>query len=319
MLFLAPLPMPYGYYSLLRIVETGVFVWAAYRASTMGKEGDYDWPLVFGFFAIMFNPLIPVHLSREIWAPIDIGAGVLLLSASKILDQEVFFKQRRTFFQTLFSPKSVPIAIGDEYQGGIVFYIDETGRHGLVAAKEDQDRLTYGHIWYDDGSGSFYPMSTGATGTSLGTGRKNTEKIIGGRLSEKHWVSEMVFIMTGNRVGSSTPARLCAEFRGGGYRDWFLPSKDELYLLYKRRGVVGGFHDGSYWSSSECNSFEAWYMDFRDRSSAEIDDLLCDFEAFIDKHGLERTEEILKDYDDSNNEGRSHKGNHRSVRAVRAF
>lgn len=31
----------------------------------------------------------------------------------------------------------VPLQIGDAYQGGIIFYLDETGQHGLIAAKKD--------------------------------------------------------------------------------------------------------------------------------------------------------------------------------------
>ena len=40
--------------------------------------------------------------------------------------------------------------IGDEYGGGIVFYIDSSGRHGLVAAKTDMSGQSEGHFsWYD--------------------------------------------------------------------------------------------------------------------------------------------------------------------------
>ena len=47
-----------------------------------------------------------------------------------------------------------------------------------------------------------------------------------------------------------------------GYGDWFLPSRDELGLMYdnlKAKGI-GSFSDGGYWSSSEYNSsvYGAW-------------------------------------------------------------
>ena len=46
-------------------------------------------------------------------------------------------------------------------------------------------------------------------------------------------------------------ASLCRNYRGGGFTDWFLPSKDELNELYKNKAVVGGLATGFYWSSSE--------------------------------------------------------------------
>jgi len=48
----------------------------------------------------------------------------------------------------------------------------------------------------------------------------------------------------------------------GGYDDWFLPSKDELNQMYQQRGVIGGFASNYYWSSSESNSYSAWYQYF---------------------------------------------------------
>jgi hypothetical protein len=51
-------------------------------------------------------------------------------------------------------------------------------------------------------------------------------------------------------------AYLCEALVYGGYSDWFLPSKDELNLMYENLYLkgFGGFADCSdcyYWSSSE--------------------------------------------------------------------
>lgn len=43
---------------------------------------------------------------------------------------------------------------------------------------------------------------------------------------------------------------------------WRLPTKDELYLIYKHRDKIGGFAAGDYWSSSEYSSSFAWYQPF---------------------------------------------------------
>lgn len=80
MLFIAALPVPvYGYYVLLRIVVTAVFGYAAYVAFSR-DENLLPW--LYGLVAVMFNPVIQVHLPKEVWVPIDIAAGVFLLVTS---------------------------------------------------------------------------------------------------------------------------------------------------------------------------------------------------------------------------------------------
>ena len=75
MLFIALLPLPYGYYTLLRIVVTIAFAWEAVALSRVNRAGL---AVLFGFVALLFNPVIPVHLSRGVWAPIDVVAALLL-------------------------------------------------------------------------------------------------------------------------------------------------------------------------------------------------------------------------------------------------
>ena len=85
MLIVAVAPLPYGYYMLLRLVATGVLAWSAYVA----YERQYKiLPWVLVLLAVLFNPVIKIHLPREIWAGIDIGAGIFLLAiSSKLRDQ----------------------------------------------------------------------------------------------------------------------------------------------------------------------------------------------------------------------------------------
>ncbi|MFT6843278.1 MAG: hypothetical protein ACJASR_002054, partial [Psychroserpens sp.] len=128
-------------------------------------------------------------------------------------------------------------AIGDFRVGGVVFWVDPTDNtHGLVCAIENQSA---GIQWYN---GSY--STTGATGTAIGTGSANTTAIIA-----YYGVVETDYA-----------AGLARAYRGGGYTDWFLPSKDELNQMYLNQTMINStatansgsdFSDGNYWSSSE--------------------------------------------------------------------
>jgi hypothetical protein len=79
LLFVAVARMPYGYYILIRWVVCGIAAYSAVQARTLGKTG---WTWIFGFIALFFNPVIPVHLGRqgkEIWALVDVAVGVVML------------------------------------------------------------------------------------------------------------------------------------------------------------------------------------------------------------------------------------------------
>lgn len=84
MLFIGAAPLPYGYYMLLRLVATGVFAWAAYVSYE--RKNQYL-PWVFGLLAILFNPVVKIHLPKELWAIVDISAGVFLLVTKRHIQQ----------------------------------------------------------------------------------------------------------------------------------------------------------------------------------------------------------------------------------------
>jgi hypothetical protein len=148
--------------------------------------------------------------------------------------------------------------IGERHAGGIIFYLDGKGG-GLVCAESDQST---GAEW------GCYETGIGGTKTGIGTGAANTAKIIAG-------CSE-----------AGIAARICNNLVLNGYSDWFLPSKDELNLMYQnlKQNGVGGFAAYFYWSSSEYSSNYAWLQSFYD-----------------------------------GNQYYNGKGNHLRVRAVRAF
>jgi len=63
---------------------------------------------------------------------------------------------------------------------------------------------------------------------------------------------------------ANTAAKIADAYALKGYTDWYLPSKVELNLLYNANvaGVVGGFASDGYWSSTEYDSYSAWYQSF---------------------------------------------------------
>ena len=127
--------------------------------------------------------------------------------------------------------------------GGLIFYVKEGGFSDgwmyLEAAPSDQSAFA---VWGCSGGGSI----SGADGTAVGTGEQNT-----------------IDIETGC-VTAGTAADICANLSLGGYSDWFLPSKDELNLMYTNLKVagVGGFAEDGYWSSSEYDANIAWVLHF---------------------------------------------------------
>ncbi len=150
----------------------------------------------------------------------------LLLATVAILVFSAFYSEENTVVK-----QSAKHAIGEDFGGGIVFYLDGTGEHGLIAAETDLKKAK----WYN---GSF--VESGATGTGVGTGKQNTEAVVKAQGAGEY------------------AAKICDALELNGFSDWFLPSKDELNLLREKRKIVGGFDGVFYWSSTEYNSHYAW-------------------------------------------------------------
>ena len=148
------------------------------------------------------------------------------------------------------------LSIGDTYQGGIIFYLDASGCHGLIAAPGDQSTSA---AWWN---GSY--MDTRAYGSGLFEGKYNTK---------------MINLQQG---GTTSAAAICANYGDG---KWYLPSIEELNLMYINIGQgnalglgnIGGFVNAYYWSSTEFAFNFAWIQGFVDGYQANFNKLGTNF------------------------------------------
>lgn len=129
-----------------------------------------------------------------------------------------------------------PLSIGDHYGGGIIFYIDSTRQHGLIVTKTDLSaKAPYGCPALE------------IYANSPGNGIVNT-------------------ILITKYCGEGTAGSLCHQLKIGNYEDWYLPSINELALLFKSMLPPDFFSTGIYLSSSECRDcrreFVCWAIDF---------------------------------------------------------
>ncbi len=179
-------------------------------------------------------------------------------------------------------------SVGDFVQGGIVFWVDKTGQHGLVCAKEDQrtsnnlgapDVVRDVVRWWGGNASQWWVRgATQAKGNGVYAGETNTAIIMAAHLCD-----------ICKPDGFTFAARVCYELQitegGKMYSDWYLPSKDELNLIFQNRIIIdaiayknGGsyFYYGSgehdYWSSTERSSYHAWYQSFETGHQSDQND-----------------------------------------------
>lgn len=92
MLIIAPAPWPYLYYRVLRLV---VCVCAAAIAlQSFDRRGWHAWTIALALLAVIFNPVLPMHLTRTVWSGLEI-LGALLLMAHLWLERERSWQPHR--------------------------------------------------------------------------------------------------------------------------------------------------------------------------------------------------------------------------------
>lgn len=116
---------------------------------------------------------------------------------------------------------------------------------------------------YVNGTTSY--SESNCTGTLIGTGKTNTEKLV------KAMGTSAYSSSSGTGTTPDYAARLCSVLSYGGYDDWFLPSIDELDAMYDNLNAsgIGLISSGSYWSSTE-NDSGAKYARYRNFGSGGV-------------------------------------------------
>ena len=129
--------------------------------------------------------------------------------------------------------------VGQSAYGGVIFYVDATGNHGLVVSTTDQGS----HKWACTNTNI-------STGTTIGIGAANTTNIV-----------------TDQSTCTDFAAKVCDNLVLNGYNDWFLPSKNELLQLKTNISTVNNtlndlsgtsFTYTYYWSSSQNSIYNAF-------------------------------------------------------------
>ena len=140
--------------------------------------------------------------------------------------------------------------VGDLYQGGYIAYLFQPGdlgyiaieRHGIIVSISDLGSTEWGC------NGTFVL----GTEYGVGFGQENTSAIIS------------------NACGlGNTAADLCSNYSYGGNSDWYLPSFDELMLIYSNLHNVVPFSYDSYWSSTQQDAYWAKSIGFHNNGSNE--------------------------------------------------
>jgi hypothetical protein len=93
MLLSAVASLPYGYYQFLRWVVCGTGIFTAVSAYRWGKAWA-TW--LFASIAVLFNPIVPIYLTKEIWKPIDLACALIFGLSMLFLSSNVKSKESNT-------------------------------------------------------------------------------------------------------------------------------------------------------------------------------------------------------------------------------
>ena len=198
------------------------------------------------------NPTIADNIINEG----SLGPGLYICTVSPLTPLTMYYAKAfatnsyGTIYTNEFSftTPGLTVTIGQQFQGGKVGYILQSGdpgydsntMHGFVVQTTDSKSNV---LWGCNN------VTIGSSGTLIGTGAQNTQTFIG---NPCHDLGYQNYIP-------------CNSLYNVTYCGWHIPSSTELYKLYLNQSIIGGFATGSnknYWSSSEASATTAWTVNF---------------------------------------------------------
>jgi hypothetical protein len=150
--------------------------------------------------------------------------------------------------------QTAKVSIGDFIEGGVVFFVDDTGEHGLVCSVNNKNTTT---TWAK---------------------RKPVNR--NERMSENFHTSETIFGGKSSKIKRNSrknAKKWCDDLKikieGVVYKDWYLPTIEELHLLHQQKDLINAvslknngqeFINSIYWSATEFDYTNAVVINFKD-------------------------------------------------------
>lgn len=165
----------------------------------------------------------------------------------------------------------VQYTVGQQAQGGTVIWVDDSGQHGLVAAPVDMSRLDVSPV--GTFTRDFFPWSVGQNYANTAFTKAQRHGIYGGQTNTEKIIEHFGW--------AEYAAFLCTQRNWSGYGDWYLPSIDELIILYNNRNLLPtplttsspnvppGYvtAEDMYWSSTESSVTTAYAIKVSDNGN----------------------------------------------------
>ena len=150
---------------------------------------------------------------------------------------------------SIYQIKEEGLLPGQLFAGGIIFFVDGTGGHGLVVSLSDLDN----------------PVEWGLEGSELDIHNSSWN----GELN----TLDLLYALNNNGISTSA-AHSCSEYEIDGYSDWYLPSTDEMRMLLDKLYIINrvldidknknskGLTKSNYWTSEQKNSTLSYTANF---------------------------------------------------------